>query len=138
MAGALAAGVWGETMIGVENLRIVPESNPTIEAAEWIRGHSAADAVVMARWEALAYHYSGHRVIWFPASTDPRLLMAGIRRNHIRLIVISESDEQSYWKPSDSHCFRVLMSAYPGLFRQVHQGSHEQVYEYLPDGRPVT
>jgi len=139
VACILATGVWAETMVGLENLRTVPESNPTIEAAEWIRGHGAAGAVVMARWEALAYHYSGHRVIWFPASTDPELLMAGIRRNHIRLIVVSEEDDgQSYWKPSDSHCFRVLMRAYPGLFRQVHQGQQEQIYEYLPGGMPVT
>jgi hypothetical protein len=139
VACMLATGVWAETMVGLENLRTIPESNPTIEAAEWIRGHSTSEAVVMARWEALAYHYSGHRVIWFPASTDPQLLMAGIRRNHIRLIVVSEGDDsESYWKPSDSHCFRVLMHAYPGLFRQVHQGPHGQVYEYLPDGAPMT
>ncbi|MCC6365689.1 MAG: hypothetical protein IT165_19420 [Bryobacterales bacterium] len=139
VACILATGVWAETVVGLENLRTVPESNPTIEAAEWIRGHSVSGAVVMARWEALAYHYSGHRVIWFPASTDPGLLMAGIRRNHIRLIVVSEEDDgQSYWKPSDSHCFKVLMHAYPGLFRQVQQGPHEQVYEYFPGGMPVT
>jgi hypothetical protein len=84
----------------------------------------------MARWEARVYHYSGRRVIWFPASTDPQLLMAGIRRHHISIIVVTEDDDrQSYWKPSDRHCFRVLMRAYPALFRQVHHGAHEEVYE---------
>jgi hypothetical protein len=139
MAGAvamtclLAAGVWMQMAAGVENLRRVPEMDPNIEAAKWIRGHSAPDAVVMARWEALVYHYSGHRVIWFPASTDPELLMAGIHRHHIRLIVVSEDEDNSYWKPSDSYCFRVLARAYPKLFHQVHQGAHERVYELHDD-----
>jgi hypothetical protein len=104
--------------------------DPNVEAAEWIRGYSAADDVVMARWESSVYHHSGRRVIWFPPSTDPDLLMAGINRYHIRFIVVTEEDDsESYWKPSDSHCFRVLSHAYPSLFCQVHQGTHEHVYE---------
>lgn len=129
MIGLLAAGVWMQMAVGVENLRRVPEMNPNIEAAKWIRGNSPPDAVVMARWESLVYHYSGHRVIWFPASSDPELLMTGIRRHHVRLIVVSEDEDDSYWKPSDTYCFRELAYAYPMLFQQVHKGAHERVYE---------
>ena len=125
-----AAGVWMQMVAGLENLRRVPEMNASVEAAEWIRGHSSPDTVVMARWEAPVYHFSGRRVIWFPASTDPQLLMAGIFRHHIGLIVVTDDDDSdSYWKPSDGHCFGVLMRAYPTRFRQVHQGPHEQVYQ---------
>jgi hypothetical protein len=137
MACILASGIWMQMAAGVENLRRLPEMDPNIEAAKWIRGHSAHDAVVMARWEALVYHYSGHRVIWFPASTDPELLMAGIRRHHIRLIVVTEDEDNSYWKPSDSYCFRVLARAYPKLFHEIHQGPHERVYEAPLDSPPV-
>ncbi|MCC7153450.1 MAG: glycosyltransferase family 39 protein [Bryobacterales bacterium] len=130
----LTAGVWRQALAGVENLRAAPEMDPSVEAAEWIRGHSPAGAVVMARWEARVYHYSGHRVIWFPASTDAQLLMAGIRRNNIRLIVVTDADEgHSYWKPSDGECFRTLVRAYPALFHTVHMGAHEQVYELSGD-----
>jgi len=91
---------------------------------------------VMARWEARVYHYSGHRVIWFPASTDAQLLMTGIQRHNIRFIIVTDSDESdSYWKPSEGQCFKTLMQAYPALFRQVHQGPHEQVYELSDDMR---
>ena len=135
----LAAGVWMQIMVGLQNLRLVPEMDPDIEAAEWIRGHSAPDDVVMARWEARAYHYSGHRVIWFPASTDPQLLKEGILRHHIRLIIVTdEDDSESYWKPSVGHCFRVLMSAYPARFHEVHQGLHEKVYEVVPNAMRVS
>lgn len=126
----LAAGIGMQVAAGLENLRRVPEMDPNIEAAKWIREHSAPDAVVMARWEALVYHYSGHKVIWFPASSDPELLMAGIRRHHVRLIVVTEDEDGSYWKPSDSYCFQVLAYAYPMLFQQVHEGAHERVYEF--------
>jgi hypothetical protein len=126
----LAAGVWLQMLIGLENLRRVPEMDPSIEAGEWIRGHTASDAVVMARWEARVYHYSGHKVIWFPASTNRDLLTAGIRRHHVRLVVVTDADDvNSYWKPSESQCLRVLTRTNPALFRQIHQGPHERVYE---------
>jgi hypothetical protein len=122
-------GAWMQVVAGVDNLHRVPEMNPSIEAAEWIRDHSAPEAVVMGRWEALVYHYSGRRVVWFPASSDAQLLMAGIQRYHINFIVIAESEGESYWSPSDIYCFRVLLRSYPERFCQVHEGAHEQVYE---------
>jgi hypothetical protein len=126
----LAAGVWMEVLTGLENLRTVPETDPSIEAAEWIRSHTPTDAVVMARWEARVYHYSGHRVIWFPASTNRDLLLAGIRRHHIRLVVVTDTDENnSYWKPSESQCFWTVVRSTPQSFRQIHEGPHERVYE---------
>jgi hypothetical protein len=136
VACLLVVGVGRQTVLGVENVERVPEMDPSIEAAMWIRAHSAPDAVVMARWEPLVYHYSGHRVIWFPASTDPQLLMSGIRKYHIRLIVLAENEWESYWKPSEGDCFRVLAHAYPGLFQQVHEGPHERVYELRDENDP--
>jgi hypothetical protein len=104
--------------------------DPNIEAAQWIRAHSAPNAVVMARWEALVYHYSERRVIWFPASSDTAVLMAGIRRYHIRFIVPTEGDGDAYWMPSDRRCFGALLRAWPEMFHQIHRGPHEEIYEY--------
>lgn len=137
MTFLLVAGIGMQMAAGLENLRRVPEMDPNIEAAKWIRGHSAPGAVVMARWEPLVYHYSGHKVIWFPASSDPELLIAGIRRNHVRLIVVTEDQDDSYWRPSDSSCFQVLAYAYPMLFQQVHKGAHERVYELANEIQPT-
>jgi len=137
MISLLAAGIGMQVAAGLENLRRVPEMDPNIEAAKWIRGHSGPGAVVMARWEALVYHYSGHKVIWFPASSDPELLMSGIRRHHVRLIVVSEDEDDTYWKPSDSYCFQVLAYAHPMLFQQVHKGAHERVYEFVDEIQPT-
>jgi hypothetical protein len=134
----LLAGVWTQTILGLENIHTIPEMDPNIEAAQWIRENSPPDAVVMARWEARVYHYSDRRVIWFPASTDPKLLMSGMRRHKIRLIVVIEDDDEySYWKPSDSRCFKVLVQAYPERFRSVHEGRQEHVYEFLAESDKV-
>lgn len=132
-ACAVIAGVGMQIGAGLENWRRVPEMDPSVEAGEWIRTHSAVDAVVMARWEARVFHYSGRRVVWFPASTDPQLLMAGIRRFHIRLIVVAESGESSYWQPSDRRCFDALRRAYPDQFRQLQAGPDEEVWEWAPE-----
>jgi hypothetical protein len=138
----VATGVWAQVREGIDNLHRVPEMDANIEAAQWVRAHSAPDAVVMARWESMVYHYSGRRVIWFPASTDPSLLMAGIRRFHISLIVLTEGDSDgSYWTPSDRRCFGTLLRTYPEMFHQVHRGGHEQIYEYdgsIPQYDPST
>jgi dolichyl-phosphate-mannose-protein mannosyltransferase len=138
IAGALAvmclfvSGVVMELKIGIQNLHVVPESDPSIEAAEWIRAHSTPPDVIMARKEAVVYHYSHHQVVWFPASSDPQLLMAGIRRYHVRDIVVTDQDDSnSYWRPSEARCFEALSHADPELFRLVHKGPHEEVFEVV-------
>jgi len=57
--------------------------------------------------------------------------------HHIRLIVVTEDGDNSYWKPSDSYCFRVLAHAYPKLFHEIHQGPHERVYELCDETQPA-
>ena len=99
---------------------------PDIEAAEWIRAHSAQPAVVMARKEDLVFHYGQHRVIWFPPSSDPKILMDGIRRYHVRYVIVV--DEDTYWKPTTEECFRGLSRAYPGEFQLIHQAPHDRVF----------
>ncbi len=140
IAGPLAvtcmfvSGLVMELKIGVQNLHVAPESDPSIEAAEWIGAHSVPLDVIMARNEAIVYHYSHHQVVWFPASSDPQLLMAGIRRYHVRDIVVTDQDEShSYWKPSEARSFEALSHAHPERFRLVHQGPHEEVFEIVSE-----
>ena len=124
-------GVAMQVRIGLANLRVVPESDPDIEAAEWIKGNTAPSSVVLARKEDLVYHYSQRRVIWLPPSSNARMLMDGIRRYHVEEIVVVDR-ENSYWKPSDEECFRALVRAYPTTFQLVHQGWHSKVFVVHP------
>src|SRR5581483_3691721 len=107
---------------------------PDIEAAEWISLHEPAGVVVMARKEDLVYHFSHHRVVWFPPVSDPRLLLDGIRKYHVGAIIVVDRDGNSYWQPPDNTCFRALQRAYGGMFRLIHSGPQNQIFAVNPEG----
>lgn len=127
------AGIALQIPIGLVNLHsdlASTSSYADIEAAEWINGHSQASSVIMARKDDIVYHYSQHRVIWFPASRDASLLMDGIRRNHVSYVVVRYGDD-TYWRLSAEDCFAALAHAYPGVFRLVHTGPNNSVFEVM-------
>jgi hypothetical protein len=103
-------------------------SYPDIEAAEWIKAHTAASAVIMARKDDIVYHYSHHRVIWFPPSHDVDMLMDGIQRHHVKYVVVHYGND-TYWRPPADECFTALARAYPASFHLVHRGPHNSVFE---------
>jgi hypothetical protein len=130
-------GVVLQLQIGRENLKSdlsTDEFNyPEIEAAEWIKEHSAPGSVVMARKDDIVYHYSQRRVIWFPPTRDATLLMEGIHRHHIQFVVVHYGRD-SYWRPPAADCFGALVHAYPGAFQLVHAGPHNGVFEVVQEG----
>ena len=129
----VVGGVLLQIPIGLANLNSDVakfSSYPDIEAAEWISTHSAGSSVIMARKDDIVYHYSRHRVIWFPASRDAALLMNGIRRYHVEYVVVRHGDD-TYWQPSAEECFTALARAYPSSFRLVHTGPQNSVFEVV-------
>jgi hypothetical protein len=140
LTGLFVAGMVMQLTIGLANLHFRLEDDgfyPDIEAAEWIRGHSSPSTVVMARKEDLVYHHSQRRVIWFPPSSNAKMLMDGIYRYHVRYVVVTDGNE-SYWKPTSLECFKSLIRAYPGAFQLVHQMPHDQVYAVASNIGAVT
>ena len=126
----MAIGVAREVKIGLANYHFDLKAEgtyPDIEAAEWIRSHSGQSAIVMARKEDLVFHYGQRKVVWFPPTSNPGVLMDGIRRYRVRYIVVDEEGD-TYWKPTTRVCFRSLSRAYPGEFQLVHQGFHNQIF----------
>ena len=129
LAVLVALGVAMQVKIGLANYHFDLKADgtyPDIEAAEWIRSHSGQTAVVMARKEDLVFHYGQRKVVWFPPSSDPKILMEGIRKYHVRYVVVDEED--TYWRPGAWECFKELSRAYPGEFQLVHQGPHNRVF----------
>jgi hypothetical protein len=122
-----AVGITGQVKIGLADVQVTPDANPEIQAAQWVRWHTGRAAVVMARDEALVYHYSNREVIWFPPSTDARLLMDGIRRYHVQDILVVDR-AGTYWKPSEANSFEALSHAYPGAFVLIHKGPHYEIF----------
>ena len=111
-------------------------SYPDIEAAEWINAHTGRSSVIMARKDDIVYHYSQHRVIWFPPSRDAALVMDGIRRYHVSYVVVRYGND-TYWQPTAQECFAALAHTYPNSFRLVHTGPDNSVFEVVrPAMRP--
>jgi hypothetical protein len=134
--GLLVAGIGMQLRIGRDNLHFRVENDdlyPDIEAAQWIQANTEPSAVVMARKDDLVYHYGQRRVIWFPPSSNPDLIMTGIRRYHVRYVVVADDNER-YWTPMVGECFVVLFKAYPNAFHLVHQTPKESVYEVSGNG----
>jgi hypothetical protein len=127
-----AIGVGLEVKDGLKNLRADLTADdfdyPEIEAGQWIKANSPPSTVVMARKDDMIFHYSQRRVIWFPATRDAEVLMAGIKRYQVKYVVIHEGND-SYWRPPAKECFGALLGKYPSFFRVVHLGPHNIIYE---------
>ena len=104
-----------------------------IEAAEWIQSHEPGDRVVMARKQDLVFHYTQHRVIWFPPISDSKTLMDGIRAHHVSLIVVV-ARKNLLWLPPEDLCFKALLDAYPSSFQILHAGSNWWIYRLAANG----
>ena len=135
LAVLLVIGIRSQVRLGIANLHFRIEDDafyPDREAAQWIEQHSATSAVVMARKDDIVYHYGHRRVIWFPPSTDPTLLMNGIRKYHVQFVIVGDGND-GYWSPPAEECFRTLSAAYPHAFRLVYEVPHGKVYSLSPD-----
>jgi hypothetical protein len=138
---ACLVGVASQLQIGLANVTSDLSKDdfnyPDIEAAQWIKAHSAPSSVVMARKDDIVYHYSQRRVIWFPPSRDAAMLMNGISRYHVQYVVVHYGND-TYWKPPAQECFDALSRAYPGSFKLAHAGPHNSVFEVSPDVRSAS
>lgn len=97
------------------------------EASTWIRSHTDQDAVVMARHVPITYHYSKRKIIWFPPSSDPHLLMKGIVQHKVNCVIVVRRESPSYLPPEDV-CFDALLAAYPGFFSLMYEASEFRIF----------
>ncbi len=102
-----------------------------MEAASWIRSHTEASAIIMARHVPISFHYSQRRVVWFPPISNPQVLMEGIRRNGVQFVIVVNR-VYSYYLPPDEECFNPVLQVYPGSLRLVAQGSRFRIYQVVP------
>lgn len=115
LAGLIGTGFAMELQIGRANLHFDSLDNPTppdVDAGIWVRSHTDPSAIIMARQVPTVYHYAERRVIWFPPSSNPQLLMEGIERYHVEYVIVAKRTT-SYYLPSDDDSFAQLQKAYP-------------------------
>jgi hypothetical protein len=128
-------GVAKQVALGRENLTfdITRQTGyADVLAGQWIAANTPADAVVMARQLDVIYHYSRRKTIWFPPSSDPQLLMEGIRKHGVEFVVVS-SRPYSYWLPPEDRCFESLLRFYPAAFQALHNDARFRIFKVVPE-----
>jgi hypothetical protein len=118
---------------GRHNLTFDPttlSSHVDIEAGKWIAANTASSAIVMGRDRSIIYHYSKHKVVWFPPSSNPQILMEGIRKQKVEFVIITER-RQNYWLPPENICFDSVYRAYPEAFELVHEEPLFRVFKVV-------
>jgi hypothetical protein len=136
VAGALAAtliiqGLSAQLEVGRANLDLSSPMNripPDVEAASWVQLHTRENAVVMARQVPTVSHYSERKVVWFPPSSNPQLLMEGIRKHRVDYVVVTQR-RSNYYLPPDGECFKAVLAAYPKSFRDVYQAPAFEIFQ---------
>jgi len=96
------------------------------DAGAWIRSNTDASTIVMARQVPTVHHFSQRKVVWFPPSSDPRLLMKGIMEHKVNLVVVVR--ENYYYLPPDDVCFNALLAAYPNSFHLVYSTQEFEIF----------
>jgi hypothetical protein len=137
--GLIVLGLTIQLASGRANLDLNSETNhpgPDVPAGEWARSHTDIQAVVMARLVPTVSHYSDRKVIWFPPSSDPQLLMEGIRKHKVNFVIVVRR-EYNYYLPSDDDSFALLLKTYPAGFRLVGQHPEFRVFQVVVDTAPV-
>ena len=96
------------------------------DAGAWIRSNTDPSTIVMARQVPAVHHFSQRKVVWFPPSSDPRLLMKGIMEHKVNLVVVVR--ESYYYLPPDDVCFDALVAAYPDSFHLIYKTQEFEIF----------
>lgn len=138
--GLIVAGIVLQIQIGRDNLdprSSVNNLSPDAEAGKWIHSHTDSNAIVMARQVPTVYHYSDRKVIWFPLSSNPQLLMEGIVKHRINFVLVVQRDASMYYRPSDNDCFAPVLKRYPDAFRLIYEVPEFKIYQVAATAAPV-
>ena len=101
--------------------------SPDADAGAWIRSNTDPSTIVMARQVPSVHHFSQRKIMWFPPSSDPHLLMKGIVEHKINLVVVVR--ESYYYLPPDDVCFTALLATYPNSFHLIYQAQEFEIFE---------
>jgi hypothetical protein len=135
--GMLAAGV-GLAFVGLFQQAAIARSNlspdPTsfrhsssADFAAWL--HGAGDGVVMAEQVEIVHRLSNRRVLAFPITSDPNVILTSVRRENVRFVMVSDPMEYPYFFPTEDERWRRVAAAEPSLFHLVHRGPGYRICE---------
>jgi hypothetical protein len=116
-------------VLASQNGSVVPMW-PDIEGGLWIRSHTPANAMVMARHVPIVYHYANRRLVWFAPISNSDILMSGIVRHGVDYVVVV-NHRSPYYLPDDAYCFDRVLAKYGDEFRIVFRDSNLRIYHHV-------
>ena len=138
IAGLAVAGLSNELEIGRVNRdpnSAMNRAGPDVKAAMWIRAHTRAEAVIMARHVPMTYYYADRKIVWFPPSSDPQMLVEGIQRHKIDYVVAVKR-RFIYYRPPDDDCIAALLAKYPSALRLIEQTPEFRIFQVTRNENP--
>jgi hypothetical protein len=133
VTAGLAVGLAIQLELGLANLDLnssVNQLTPDAEAGDWIRANTDPNAVVMARLVPTIYHHSHRKVVWFPPSSDPRLLREGILKHKVDFLVVVRRGN-NYYLPPDNDSIAPLLAESPESFQLVYESPHFSIFKVM-------
>ena len=129
-AGLVFIGLFQQAVIARSNLSPDPTSfrhHSAADFASWLRG--AGDGVVMAEQVEIVHRLSDRKVMALPITSDPNVILASVRRENVRFVMVSDPMEYAYFFPTEDERWRRVEAAEPSLFHLVHRGPGYRIYE---------
>jgi hypothetical protein len=104
------------------------------------RHHASADfalwlmstegGVVMAQQSAIVHRLTGRKVIDFPITSNPSIIVEALARGRVRYVAVNDEVKDEYFYPTEEERLRRVSAAYPSLLRFVHRGRGFRVFEH--------
>jgi hypothetical protein len=108
-----------------------------VEAGIWLRSHTPANSVVMARHWPTVHHYADRKLVWFAPISDPDVLLDGVVKHRVDYVVVIKH-AYAYYLPDDDYCFDRLLARHGENFRLVLQRANLRIFRVENNLAPVT
>jgi hypothetical protein len=102
---------------------------PSKEAADWLANHTASTDVVMAQQVAIVHRVSERLTISFPVRSDPREVMAVIRRSRVKFLVAITATKSTNLSPTESERSSNLEVGFPEEVKLIHREASYKIYQ---------
>ena len=83
----------------------------------------------MAQQSAVVHRLSGRKVVDFPITSDPKLIMTVVMREKVRYVMVSDRVAYEYYSPTEEERWQRIESTYPSAFHGVRRGPGYRVFE---------
>jgi len=134
VAGLVVGGLLLQGRLGRENLSGDPETYvqaPAAGAALWVRAGTPPDSVVMAERTGIVHRLSQRKAVEFPKTIKASFIEDVLRAHGVGYLVVSEPVRDPHYYPMEVERAAALMTARPGLLRQVHERPGAKVYQVI-------